>query len=65
MKNIFTVIALSLLTTPAFAVDEPTQPINAEAPTENFSKQTWPHFSSSCLRNDKAVKVRLVTETRR
>ncbi|MEO8318631.1 MAG: hypothetical protein ABI561_09955 [Bradyrhizobium sp.] len=34
--------------------------------TVDCSKETWPNFSPSCLRNENsAVEVRLVTATRR
>lgn len=37
----------------------------AEAATD-CSKQTWPNFTPSCLRNaNSAVEVRLITATRR
>jgi hypothetical protein len=38
----------------------------ADSATEDCSKQVWPNFSPSCLRNaDRAINVRLVTTNRR
>ena len=67
MRNVVLGLATTaLLTTIAFAEEGTTQPTQSANPIEDCSKQVWPHFSPSCLRNaDKAVSVRLVTATRR
>jgi hypothetical protein len=67
MKNILSAIAVSfLLTTAVSAREVTTQPVKADSATEDCSKQVWPNFSPSCLRNvDRAINVRLVTVNRR
>jgi hypothetical protein len=67
MKHVLTVIAVSFLLTTAVCAEEvTTQPVKAESATEDCSKQVWPNFSPSCLRNaDRATNVRLVTVNRR
>lgn len=45
---------------------EAIQPAASQAPSVDCSKETWPNFSSSCLRNaGSTVAVRIVTATRR
>lgn len=68
MKHVLSAIAVScLLATAVSAQEAATQPVKADSATEeDCSKQTWPNFSPSCLRNaDRAVNVRLVTANRR
>jgi len=70
-----TLSALSLLMTiasvglavPAFAgEDVATSATNVKEDTAtDCSKQVWPHFSATCLRNDQARVVRIVTADRR
>ena len=67
MKHVLSAVAVSiLLATVASAEEVATQTVKADRATENCSKQVWPNFSPSCLRNtDRAVNVRLVTVNRR
>jgi hypothetical protein len=67
MKHVLSVIAVSfLLTTAVTAEEATTQSVKADSVTEDCSKQVWPNFSPSCLRNaDRAINVRLVTANRR
>ena len=57
------------LATPAAATEpgaSAATPAEKSETSVDCSKETWPNFSSSCLRNsNKAVEVRLVTATRR
>jgi len=68
MKRALSVIAFCFLiaATAARADEATTQPDKVENANEDCSKQVWPHFSPSCLRNtDRAINVRLVTANRR
>jgi hypothetical protein len=67
MKHVLSAIAVSFLLTNAAAAEEVTsQPVKADSATEDCSKQVWPNFSPSCLRNgDRAINIRLVTVNRR
>jgi len=67
MTNVVLGLATAaLLTTIAFAEEGTIQPTQSANQIADCSKQVWPHFSPSCLRNaDRAVSVRLVTTTRR
>ena len=67
MKHVLSAIAVYFFLTNAAATEEVTsQPVKAESATEDCSKQVWPNFSPSCLRNaDRATNVRLVTVNRR
>jgi hypothetical protein len=67
MKPLLSAIAIfSLLITAVSAEEAATQPVKADSATEDCSKQVWPNFSPSCLRNaDRAINVRLVTTNRR
>jgi hypothetical protein len=66
MKHLLSTIAVSLLLTATVTAQEVTTPVKADSVTEDCSKQVWPNFSPSCLRNaDRAINVRFVTATRR
>ena len=67
MKHLLTAVAVSLLlTTAVYAEEAAPQTVKADYAIEDCSKQVWPNFSPSCLRNaDRAVNVRLVTADRR
>jgi hypothetical protein len=57
---------LLFIASPSLATDQAVQPVKANTLTLDCSKETWPNFSPSCLRNvDKAVNVRVVTSERR
>jgi hypothetical protein len=65
-RNLSAVVVLVLLATGARAEHETTPSDKANTPTEDCSKQVWPNFSPSCLRNaDQATNVRLVSTMRR
>ena len=77
MKKIW-VVGISLvlasasieLVTPAFAGDEVSTPVVVPTAKEDgaidCTKQVWPHFSPSCLRNaDAKTSVRLISADRR
>jgi hypothetical protein len=55
------------LSAPAFAGEEVAMSATAvkEDTATDCSKQVWPHFTPTCLRNDQAVVVRIVTANRR
>jgi hypothetical protein len=57
------------LVTPAAAGEQIAAPITAsgrkESVTVDCSKEVWPDFSPSCLRNANATVIRLVTVNRR
>lgn len=61
-------VASSLqLTTPAAAdrITKAATPVKEESPID-CSKEVWPHFSPSCIRNaNRSIEVRLVKTTRR
>jgi hypothetical protein len=61
------VIASSGLSAPAFAGEEAATSATAvkEDTATDCSKQVWPHFTPTCLRNDQATVVRVVTANRR
>ena len=67
MKHLLSAVAVSLLlTTAVYAEEAALQTVKADYAIEDCSKQVWPNFSPSCLRNaDRAVNVRLVTADRR
>ena len=67
MKTLLSTIGTALfLTTAAVAQETASLPVKAENVVEDCTKQVWPHFSPSCLRNaDKAMTVRLVTPAQR
>ena len=75
MKIASTVVTLLLLTvgiqlvTPAAAGEQVAAPTAAPSVkvgmTVDCSKEVWPDFSPSCLRNGNATVVRLVTVNRR
>jgi len=67
MKQVLWGVAIFLvLTTGVRSEGVRTEPVKADSATEDCSKQVWPNFSPSCLRNtDRAVNVRLVTVDRR
>lgn len=51
---------------PAFASDEAaTSAAVKEDTATDCSKQVWPHFTPTCLRNDQATVVRVVAASRR
>jgi hypothetical protein len=52
---------------PAFASDEAATSATAvkEDTATDCSKQVWPHFTPTCLRNDQATVVRVVAASRR
>ena len=55
-----------LLATGARAEEGTTSSDNRTVPTEDCSKQVWPNFTPSCLRNaGQATNVRLVSTERR
>ena len=67
MKHVLPAVVASLLLTTAASAEEATPTtVKADNATEDCSKQVWPNFSPSCLRNgDRAINVRLVTVNRR
>ena len=67
MKHVLSTVAVAFLLTTAVSAEEvTTQPAKADSAAEDCSKQVWPNFSPSCLRNaDRAINVRLVTVDRR
>ena len=65
-RNLLAVAVLLLLATGVRAEHETTPNDKANTPTEDCSKQVWPNFTASCLRNaGQATNVRLVTTERR
>ena len=66
MKHALSAIATSFLfSTAVLGAEEAAQPPKTDV-AEDCSKQVWPNFTPSCLRNaDKAIAVRLVTSNRR
>ncbi|MET3843897.1 hypothetical protein ABIE49_005975 [Bradyrhizobium sp. OAE829] len=68
MKRNLSAIALLLLLATGARAEEATAPSDkANTPTEDCSKQVWPNFTPSCLRNagQHATNVRLVSTERR
>jgi hypothetical protein len=65
---LFSIVGIPLAT-PAAAGEQVAAPIAAssvkESVTVDCSKEVWPDFSPSCLRNANATVVRLVTVNRR
>ena len=61
------VVVASAGLAPAFAGDEAATSATAvkEDTATDCSKQVWPHFTPTCLRNDRATVVRVVTASRR
>ena len=66
MKSALTIVGVILvLMSAAATAAEDTTSTSVKADAEDCSKQVWPHFTPSCLRNaDKAVAVRLVPDRR-
>jgi hypothetical protein len=67
MKRTPSAIAVLLLLASGAHAQEATTPSDkAKPPTEDCSKQVWPHFTPSCLRNAaQTTNVRLVSTERR
>jgi hypothetical protein len=67
MKHVLSACtAFFLLTAAAGAAEVAAPSGQADKPAEDCSKQVWPQFSPSCLRNvDQAVAVRLIAVSRR
>jgi len=67
MKHVLSAFAVCFFLTATAGAGEVTTPSgNSDKATEDCSKQVWPQFSPSCLRNaDQAVVVRLITVSRR
>jgi len=65
--SLLLVIASAGLAAPAFAGEEAATSATAvkEDTATDCSKQVWPHFTPTCLRNDQATVVRVVTANRR
>jgi hypothetical protein len=65
-RNLSAIAVLLLLATGAHAEHEASPSDKANTPTEDCSKQVWPNFTPSCLRNaGPATTVRLVSTERR
>jgi hypothetical protein len=65
-RNLSAVAVLLLLATGVRAEHETTPSDKSNSPTEDCSKQVWPNFAPSCLRNaGPATNVRLVSTQRR
>ncbi len=65
-RNLSAIAVLLLLATSARAEHETTPSNKANTPTEDCSKQVWPNFTPSCLRNaGQPTNVRLVSTERR
>jgi len=66
-RNLPAIAVLLLLATGARAEEATTSSDKANTPTEDCSKQVWPNFTPSCLRNtgQQATSVRLVSTERR
>lgn len=65
-RNLLAFAVLLLLATGARAEHETTPSDKANTPAEDCSKQVWPNFTPSCLRNaGRATNVRLVSTDRR
>ena len=47
------------------AASAPASATSKDEGSVDCSKEVWPHFSPSCLRNDHATEVRLITARRR
>jgi hypothetical protein len=63
-RNLSALAVLLLLATGARA--DTTSSDKANAPTEDCSKQVWPNFTPSCLRNaGQTTHVRLLSTDRR
>ena len=66
MKQNLSAVAVLLLLATAARAENKTTPSETNTPTEDCSKQVWPHFTPSCLRNaGQAMNVRLVSTERR
>jgi len=65
--SLLLVIASAELVAPAFAGDAAATSATAvkDETATDCSKQVWPHFAPTCLRNDQAIVVRIVTADRR
>ena len=65
-RNLTAIAVVLLLATGARAEHETTPNDKAKTPTEDCSKQVWPNFTPSCLRNPgQTTNVRLVSTERR
>jgi hypothetical protein len=65
-RNLSAVAVLLLLATGARAEHETIPSDKAHTSTEDCSKQVWPNFTPSCLRNaGRATNVRLISTERR
>ena len=65
-RNLSAIAVLLLLATGARAEYETTASDKTNIPTEDCSKQVWPNFTHSCLRNARnATTVRLISTDRR
>ena len=66
-RNLPAIAVLLLLATAAHAEETTTSSDKAINSTEDCSKQVWPNFTPSCLRNagQRATNVRLVSTERR
>ena len=59
-------LAIILLVATGAQAQEAATPSSTNTAAEDCSKQVWPNFTPSCLRNsDKATNVRLVSTERR
>lgn len=72
MNPVLSATAVFLLLATAARAEEATIPsakvdsATTESAAEDCSKQVWPNFSTSCLRNaDRALNVRLIAVSRR
>ena len=65
MKRVQVLIAVSLLSTPVMA-NEQTPPAKAENTPVDCSKENWPNFSPSCIRDtgNNSGDIRLITAPR-
>jgi len=66
-RNLPAIVALLLLATGVRAEEATMSSDKANIPTEDCSKQVWPNFTSSCLRDagQQVTNVRLVSTERR
>jgi len=62
MSPLFPAVAVTLLFTNVSAEEASPQTTKESTATADCSKQVWPNFSPSCLRNaDQTINVRLVS----
>ncbi len=66
-RNLSAIAVLLLLASVARAEEATTSSDKGNNPTEDCSKQVWPNFTPSCLRNagQQVTNVRLVSTERR